>query len=536
MKATCTAAYITELAKEETAVDNSNISFKTSEEITSESTHQKDIQESTVSQVIACPNHTSDKAIISVQYSTETPSVHEFPIAGERRDRESGRAASTEFGPCSKEDFSSEGFLLAAQQQKLKTARKDREGAVTSEHEEERLKVEERLIVEQQLRLEEEERLQELQRKQLIDKQQQQRLHEDHLLKVKEERRQQQIVEKQKKEEERQRKEIIRQQELERSRKRSKEADLRAQQARVGQIRLQKEEKARLERQCQFPDISENQAINMASVNLSQNMHSNSRGPVNRQQSYAYNNVQKRQQTHRSSIASSNGETPIKQRGSRNGQNPTQNPERMHTADNTRTLLLDRLLDGEVQDFREFTKIIEKQNREIVELKNTNIEMEDRLEYQTKERIELEETIEEQEKLWDEKCQQLSKERDDFQKSLQAEQTTNRKLWDLVYAKEKEIQRAYQRRVSLKSSIEILLFHMEFADSIYFAVIQYDGPSQGTRRGSHQRAPERGTRVTDRQTGVNALKSPHDLLEAKGSAQTAQERNAVLLFNGFFGV
>jgi len=464
MKGTCGIAYTTQLADEETAVDNSNITFESSRDTASESTHQKDTENSTVSRLIvgeSSHNHSSEKVAISAKYSTPTPSVREFPIAGgERRDGESGRAASTEFGPCSKEDFSSEGVLLAAQQQKLETYRKDRADEIISEVEtEHRRKLEERLKVEQQLHLErEEERLREVQRKKIIEKQEQQRLQEERILRVKEDRRQQQILEKQKKEEERQRRELLRQQELERSRKRREEAELRAQQAREGQIRLEKEEKARLERQCQFPDISENQAINMASVKLSQNMHSNSRGPLNRQQLYAYNNVQKKQQTHRSSIASSNGETPMKQRGVRNSQKPTSNAEQMHTVDNTRTLLLDRLLDGEVQDFREFTKIIEKQNREIVELKNTNIEMEDRLEYQTKERIDLEETIEEQEKLWDDKCKQLSKERDDFQKSLQAEKTTNSKLWDLVYAKEKEIQRAYQRRVSLKISFEILLF------------------------------------------------------------------------------
>lgn len=172
------------------------------------------------------------------------------------------------------------------------------------------------------------------------------------------------------------------------------------------------------------------------------------RGPANVSYAYAYNNEshQKRPQTHRSSTISSNGETPIKYKTTRKP-NMASNVERTHILE-TSPLFLDRLLDGEVQDFREFTRIIEKQNREIVELKNTNIEMEGRLEHQTRERIELECIIEDQEKLWNERCQQLTKERDEFFKSLQTEKTTNKKLWDLVYAKEKEIQRAYQRRVS----------------------------------------------------------------------------------------
>lgn len=172
------------------------------------------------------------------------------------------------------------------------------------------------------------------------------------------------------------------------------------------------------------------------------------RGPADVSYAYAYNNDshQKRTQPHRSSTISSNGETPMKYKTTRKP-NMVSNVERTNLLENS-PLFLDRLLDGEVQDFREFTRIIEKQNREIVELKNTNIEMEGRLEHQTRERIELECIIEDQEKLWNERCQHLTKERDEFYKSLQTEKTTNKKLWDLVYAKEKEIQRAYQRRVS----------------------------------------------------------------------------------------
>lgn len=530
MKGTCntaTACTTQQANNEKIVVDVRNTTCESSEDTASDSTHQEDTEDSnnstsqpsspvedpqtkdpevhSVSRVSirevgkGSHKHTSEKVIISVKHST--------PIT-------SG-TASTDFVPCSQEDFSSEGILLAARQQKLETDRKDREKVIRGEIEEEqRRKVEERLKLEQHLLLEEQERKRELQRKQIIEKQEQ-RLQEKRVLKEKEDRLQQQILEKQKKEEEQQRREFLKQRELERVQKRREEAESRAQQLREEQIRLQQEEKARLERQCQFPDIIETQAVNMASVNLSQNIHPNSRGPVNRQQLYPYNNFQKRQQTHRSSTASSIGETPMKQGGARNSPNSMLNAEQMqmHSADGASPLFLDRLLDGEVRDFREFTKIIEKQNREIVELKNTNNEMEDRLEYQTRERIDLEETIEEQEKIWDERCKQLSKERDDFDKALQAEQTTNRKLWDIVYAKEKEIQRQYQRR--------------------------YDGSSQANRRGPHQRGPERGVNhqrsVVDRQSGFNALRSPHDLLEAKGSAQTAQERNAIHLLEGFFG-
>lgn len=239
------------------------------------------------------------------------------------------------------------------------------------------------------------------------------------------------------------------------------------------------------------------------------------RGPANVAYANAYNNdsIQKRQQSHRSSTISSNSETPMKYKTARKPNVAASNVERTHILENS-PLFLDRLLDGEVQDLREFTRIIEKQNREIVELKNTNIEMEGRLEHQTRERIDLECIIEEQEKLWNQRCEQLTRERDEFLKSLQAEKTTNKKLWDLVYAKEKEIQRAYQRR--------------------------YDGPTQGNRRGGYQRAPPEKGSIQPR-SGSNdrsqaILKSPHDLLEATTSNQTVQERNAVKFLEGFLGL
>jgi hypothetical protein len=90
------------------------------------------------------------------------------------------------------------------------------------------------------------------------------------------------------------------------------------------------------------------------------------RGPADVSYAYAYNNDshQKRTQPHRSSTISSNGETPMKYKTTRKP-NMVSNVERTNLLENS-PLFLDRLLDGEVQDFREFTRIIEKQNREIV--------------------------------------------------------------------------------------------------------------------------------------------------------------------------
>jgi hypothetical protein len=175
------------------------------------------------------------------------------------------------------------------------------------------------------------------------------------------------------------------------------------------------------------------------------------------------------------------------------------------------TLFFDSLVNEEVQEMNEYSRIIQTQDREIAELKNTNNEMESRLEYQARERLELEGTLEDKEDVWAEKCRQLEQVRDENMKALQAEKTTNRKLWDLVYAKEKEIQRAYQRK--------------------------YDGPSQqGNRPGPPQRGPSDKSAGTPRNVGLNSHRSPHDFLEARGSPQTVQERTAMKTLQGFFGL
>jgi chromosome segregation ATPase len=185
-----------------------------------------------------------------------------------------------------------------------------------------------------------------------------------------------------------------------------------------------------------------------------------------------------------------------------------------HSSETSSTLYVDRLLDAEVQDLREFTKIIEKQNREIVELKNTNIEMEHRLEHQMLERNDLESKIEDQEQLWDAKCQQLTRERDEFKKSLQNEEATNQKLWEIIFSKEKEITRAYQRK--------------------------YDGSIQGRNR-NYRNPAERSIShqssiIGQRQSGLGASRNPHDLLHQSGAALSVQERNAIQMLEGFFGL
>lgn len=76
---------------------------------------------------------------------------------------------------------------------------------------------------------------------------------------------------------------------------------------------------------------------------------------------------------------------------------------------------------------------------------------------------------------------------------------------------------------------------------IPFLTKQYDGSIQGRNRNyrnpaersiSHQSSVIGGRG----QTGVGASRNPHDLLHESGAALSVQERNAIQLLEGFFGL
>lgn len=461
----------------------------------------------------------SENSTISATQTPSLPTEHGFPSVG---DREASVGSSTEFGPCSQKAFNSAGILLAAQQQ-LSINRKSREEELHHQlRSEEQHKKEKRLQLEQTLRAEaqvkEQERLTEHKRRQQLEQQKQDRINEERLRIQEEERRQQQTFDQEKRlEEDRQRREFLKRQDIERNRKKAEEAEIRKQKAIEDQLRRRKEEKTRLERQCEFPASARIEPINMpsAAIKSAQHPRSDARGASTNQQLY----LKRQQQQHqRSGTMSSNGETPMKFKSTRNNYHANASEDYTNApGTSTPTLFFERNFIGEVAEIKSYTEIIQNQNRDIIELKSNNNEMELRLQDQTKDRIDLESTIEDQEIHWNKKCDELEQTVDSYMKSLEAEKTKNKKLWHLVYAKEKEIQRAYQRR--------------------------FEGSQQANRRGPNQRnspvdrssTNQRGPTEQRATVALNRHRSPHDYLEASGSNQNIQERNALKLLEGFLG-
>jgi hypothetical protein len=481
---------------------------------TSESTHtnhRSEPSEDTFSTESEVLNETSGKRIslktvtISATQPPSLPTELDFPRA---EDRKASVGASADFVPCSQNSFHSASIVLATKQQ-LDINRKKREEAINSElRTEEQLKKERRLQLEKTLRTEAEEKKRLLELKRQEEEQ-----------RINEERRRQQLLDEEKRlEEERQRRELLKRQESERYRK---EAEIQKQKAIEDQIRRRKEEKARLERQCDFPASANIKPITMHPSTATQHHHSDARASANGQHFYPYKDPKRQHQHQRSGTMSSNGETPMKFRSTRNQPHdvPSQQKDHSNTPD-TPTLFIDRIENEEVAhaQIKTYTEIIQNQSREIIELKKNNDEMESRLEQQTQDRIELESTIEDQEIHWTKSCEGLEGTVESYKKSLEAEKNTNKKLWDLVYKKEKEIQKAYVHQRRFDGSLS----------------------QQGNRRAPHQRnSPgerQRGPTEQRPSTALNRHRSPLLYVEEIVSAQNVQERAAMKLLEGFMGL
>jgi hypothetical protein len=112
------------------------------------------------------------------------------------------------------------------------------------------------------------------------------------------------------------------------------------------------------------------------------------------------------------------------------------------------TPLFERLVTEEVQEIKAYARIIESQQRRLVELERVHVDLEARLEVESNRRKQLETTLEAREREWANKFEELSKDRDQWKGVVQVEQTKNSRLIDQVVRKDQDIHRMLQRKVS----------------------------------------------------------------------------------------
>jgi hypothetical protein len=111
------------------------------------------------------------------------------------------------------------------------------------------------------------------------------------------------------------------------------------------------------------------------------------------------------------------------------------------------TPLFERLVTEEVQELRAYVRIVENQNRRLVELERVHGDLEARLELESKSRQQVEATLEAREREWAEKLDHVERDRDHWKDLVEAEKIKNSKLIDQVYRKDQDIHRMLQRKV-----------------------------------------------------------------------------------------
>jgi hypothetical protein len=111
------------------------------------------------------------------------------------------------------------------------------------------------------------------------------------------------------------------------------------------------------------------------------------------------------------------------------------------------TPLFERLVTEEVQELKAYVRIVESQNRRLVELERVHGDLEVRLEQETNTRQQLEATLELREREWVERLEHIERDRDVWKTLVEAEKIKNSKLLDQVHRKDQDIHRMLQRKV-----------------------------------------------------------------------------------------
>lgn len=109
--------------------------------------------------------------------------------------------------------------------------------------------------------------------------------------------------------------------------------------------------------------------------------------------------------------------------------------------------LFERLATEEAAELKTYSRIIESQNRRLSDLEVSHEDLEQRLERETQKRISLQQDLDRQNLVWQNKYETLEKDRDAWKNMVNAERARNERLLDQVMRKDREIHRMIQRKV-----------------------------------------------------------------------------------------
>jgi hypothetical protein len=153
---------------------------------------------------------------------------------------------------------------------------------------------------------------------------------------------------------------------------------------------------------------------------------------------------------HRATSGSDNGINNTNSHGQQqDAQSDTNNKQQHHQNQQLPTPLFERLVTEEVQELKAYARIIESQQRRLVELERVHGDLEGRLQEETRARHSLEKTLEAREREWTRTVQEVTDDCNHWKTAVQAEQTKNSRLMDQVVRKDQDIHRMLQRKVRL---------------------------------------------------------------------------------------
>lgn len=147
--------------------------------------------------------------------------------------------------------------------------------------------------------------------------------------------------------------------------------------------------------------------------------------------------------------------------GNNTGPSGMGNPRMSSSATALPTPMFERLVTEEVQELKAYARIIENQNRRLVELERVHGDLEARLELEARGRAQLEATLEARERDWSVRYRQMEMDRDHWKEEVTKEQSKNARLIDQVVRKDQDIHRMLQRKVRyiIMHTTEKLLGH-----------------------------------------------------------------------------
>jgi hypothetical protein len=173
-------------------------------------------------------------------------------------------------------------------------------------------------------------------------------------------------------------------------------------------------------------------------------------------------------------------------------------------------------------------------------------DLENRLEQESRGKVQLERTLEDLEREWALKYKKLEADRDHWQEVVKVEQSRNARLIDQVVRKDQDIHRMLQQKVRIYCCCRTLLLFVAVIDCLVVpsfptVICQYDNQRESpithsTRNVRHLMNERESAFQEIARRGEQQFKSPHEILEASGSMKAVRTRNVKNLLMDFFAL